>query len=534
VAEDRTLFKQFFDAMENAVSPNLDKWVRSDQFADATANWIKWQRHLHGNQSRPEPPVKPREILRVLARAMMPIADGIDARLASPATQAATNADTSDDSTDDDASQRLRGDLDRSARRLRNGIVYFADADLPPVAQTPRDVVWQDGKARLYRYRSDERRHRTPLLLVMSLVSKAYIFDLRPGASFVEVLRDSGLDVYMLDWGTPDTRESDNTLETYVDEMIPDAVDAVLRESGAPDVSILGYCMGGVLALLYAAGHLDAPIRNLAAVATPVDFHKAGPMSTMLGRGRLDVDDIIDDTGNVPPATMLQSFQMLDPLGDVSGVVGLLDRMWDDDFIVAYRTITEWAHDQIPFPGDLLRQMVRLLNRDNGIVNDSLIFGDRPVSVGDITCPMLIVQADRDHITPPESSAPLGDLVGSTDLTRMVLPAGHVGIISGRTARAKTMPAMAAWFVERSGESRVRRVTKNSNVRKVTAKKIVAKKLVAKKTTAMKVTARDIAATKAVRKAVATKKVATKKVAVKKTAAKKTAVKKTAAKTSRR
>jgi polyhydroxyalkanoate synthase subunit PhaC len=533
VADDRTLFKQLFDTFEDAVSPNLDKWVRSDQFADATANWIKWQRHLHGKRSPPEPAVKPREIMRVLAQAMMPLAQTIDAMASG---SSATASSPGDEESDASRGERFRLDIDRSLRRLRNGIVYLADAEMAPIAQTPRDVVWQEGKARLYRYRSDGRTHRTPLLLVMSLVSKAYIFDLRPGASFVEVLRDAGLDVYMLDWGTPDEREADNTLETYVDEMIPDAVDAVLHESGAHEVSILGYCMGGVLALLYAAGHLEAPIRNLAAVATPIDFHKAGPMSTMLSRGRLEVDDVIDETGNVPPEVILQSFQMLDPLGDISGVIGLMDRMWDPDFIVAYRTISEWGQDQIPFPGGLLRQMVRLLNRDNGIVNDSLMFGGRRVSVGDITCPMLIVQAERDHITPPESSAPLADLVASKDLTCMVLPAGHVGIISGRTARAKTMPAMAAWFVERSG-ARVAPKRKAVATKKVGATRkpatktaVATRKPAARKPAATKVAGKPVAP----RKQTAAKKAATKKAATKKAVTGPVAAKNVSARRARR
>ena len=51
----------------------------------------------------------------------------------------------------------------------------------------------------------------------------------------------------MLDWGVPDELDADNTLETYVDEYLPRALEAVRRESGCDEVTLAGYCLGGVL-----------------------------------------------------------------------------------------------------------------------------------------------------------------------------------------------------------------------------------------------------------------------------------------------
>ena len=67
----------------------------------------------------------------------------------------------------------------------------------------------------------------------------------------------------MLDWGVPDELDADNDLERYVDWYLPRAVDAVRRETGCDEVTLAGYCLGGVMAALYAAGHDDAPVRNL-------------------------------------------------------------------------------------------------------------------------------------------------------------------------------------------------------------------------------------------------------------------------------
>src|SRR5580693_8703778 len=95
------------------------------------------------------------------------------------------------------------------------------------VAPTPRDVLWRDGSAALYRFRrppappaADGRAPAAasvaavapalPVLVVPSMINKWYVVDLRAGASLVEALVAGGLDVYCLDWGA--ARDEDRYL----------------------------------------------------------------------------------------------------------------------------------------------------------------------------------------------------------------------------------------------------------------------------------------------------------------------------------
>jgi len=356
-----------------------------------------------------------------------------------------------DTSTGFDFVANMQREMERNILRARNGIKHFAGIDHAKTGQSPKDVVWQRDKVTLYRYRSDQRVYKPPVLLVMSLVSRSYIFDLRPGSSFVEVLLGRGLDVYMLDWGVPDRLEAGNTLETYCDEYLPRAAAAVVKDSGAKDLTVFGYCFGGVMALLYVAGHPGPPVRNLAVMATPIDFRKTGPMSKLMFEGRMEPDDIIDHTGNVPAEAMRNSFSLLKPTQDLVGYANLWQNLWNDEFVEAYQTMTKWGQDQIPFPGATMRQTVQLLNRENALLNDTMRLGGRPIHLSDISCPFLSILAENDHITPPESVGPLVDLIGSEDKGEMRLKAGHVGIMVGKNASKNTMPAMAKWLVEHSG-----------------------------------------------------------------------------------
>lgn len=351
-----------------------------------------------------------------------------------------------------DLAGRLRRDVERSVLRTRHGIKHLAGIDRAEVGRSPRDEVWQRDKTTLYRYRSDRRQYRPPVLLVMSLVSRSYILDLRPGSSYVEVLLDHGLDVFLLDWGVPDEVDAGNTLETYCDEYLPRAAQAVCDIAGSEDLTVFGYCYGGVLALLYAAGHPGPPIRNLAVMATPIDFTKMGPMAAMVRQGRLEPDDLVDDTGNVPPEAIANSFKLLKPTAGLVTYANLWQNLWDDAYMESYQTMTRWSNDHIPFPGATMRQTIEIFIRENGLLHDSVHLGGKPRRLADITCPFLAVVAEKDHIVPPESANPLIDLISSEDKTEMRLPAGHVGLIVGRNASARTMPAMAKWIVDHSGD----------------------------------------------------------------------------------
>ena len=146
--------------------------------------------------------------------------------------------------TRDDASieSRVRAEVERAILRNVKGLEYFSTGD-PAMGLTPRDPIYARGTLRLYRYRPlASEVYRVPVLLVMSLVSRAYILDLTPGQSFIEFLLRQGYDVYMIDWGVPRPEDRRLRLEDYTLDFMRDCVARVLVDSGEPDVSMIGYC----------------------------------------------------------------------------------------------------------------------------------------------------------------------------------------------------------------------------------------------------------------------------------------------------
>jgi polyhydroxyalkanoate synthase len=348
---------------------------------------------------------------------------------------------------------RVNRDVERSVRRARNGVRYVRGTHRPKLGATPRDVVWRRGKAQLWRYRGPGVRYGPPVVIVHSLVSRSYILDLRPGNSTVEYLSNAGLDVFMLDWGVPDELDADNSLESYVDGYLPRALAAVRRETGCADVTLAGYCLGGVIAALYAAGHADAAVRNLILMATPIDFDEMGAMVALLREGRLDPDDLIDETGNVPADALYSGFYMLAPTTEIAQKATLLENLWNDEFVEGFQAMAQWSRDHVPFPGAAFRQLVELLVRENVLMSGSIRLGERVVDLERARGEVLVAMAERDNVVPRATTEPALRLVGDPARRHELrLPGGHVTFGTGKSAVEHTMPRLAAWITAHSDQ----------------------------------------------------------------------------------
>ena len=108
-----------------------------------------------------------------------------------------------------------------------------------------------------------------------------------------------------------------------------------------------------------------------------------------------------------------------------------------------------WATDHVPLPGGVARQLAEWI-RTNPLINDRLFIGGDHVHLSDITLPFLHVTANRDHIIPEASSAPLIELVGSDEKDQLRLDVGHVGLLVGRTAHKGSIPTIIEFIKQRS------------------------------------------------------------------------------------
>ena len=334
-----------------------------------------------------------------------------------------------------------------TSARLRNGTRAITGLDRVDLATSPRHPIWRDGQTTLYRYESENVSQPVPVLIVMSLVTKPAIFDLLPGMSLVEVLQKKGFDVYLLDWGVPGPPEAFNTIGDYTHRFLPRAIGATINESGAEEVNLLCYCLGGTLALLAVAANPDLPVAGVLSVAPAIDFTKLGPIPNLVRQGSLEIEHVVDETGNVPPGVLARAIKLVKPTGDVSTFLSLWDSLADAQALRAHRALLGWAGDHIPFPGAAAREFVELGMRRNVLVSGRMPYRGRTVDLADIRCRVMSIYGTEDALVPPAAHSMLEDLVPKAPFSKLELPTGHVGLFFGRQAR-KATHAMVEWLSE--------------------------------------------------------------------------------------
>ncbi len=353
--------------------------------------------------------------------------------------------------------QELR---EKYQNELNQALIRFAKAsgragELPdvPVGQSPRELVWTRNKAQLYHYFPQSGKHYTiPLLLVYSIMNKPFILDLRPGSSLVEFLLKTGFEVYLVDWGLPGPEDASQKIDDYVLDLMPRLVKQVLRHSGATEISLLGYCIGGVFAICYAALHPQAPVKNLLLMAVPLDYNEMGLFQRLLDPTHFDVNAVIDGYGLVPGEMLDLGAKFLKPLQNfITTYTSFQDKILDDRAVESWLSIQKWLNDTVPFPGGAFKQFVVELYGQNKLVKGQLKLGGQAVDLSRIKISLLNIMAKKDDMVLASQSKPVLRVVGSRDKEEIIMPGGHIGLVVGRNANKNLWPALENWLKQRSG-----------------------------------------------------------------------------------
>ena len=344
----------------------------------------------------------------------------------------------------------VQSEVEKAVRRQINGWDMLTSPGKAG-GVSEKDAVLRRGTMNLDHYRPlQDEVYRTPLFFVMATTNRAYILDLLPGQSMIEFLLGCGYDIYVLDWTAPSAAEKTLRLEDYVAEFIPECIDEIARRSGEPNVTLIGYCMGGVLSLIYAALHPSGPVRNLVCLTTPFDWSKWGMFNVLSDPRFSDVDAIVDRLGKVPAELMVETINLLRPASRLVEPIRLWDNLWNDEYLRSKRAFDKWGAESLPLPGEYARQVTKELLIGNKLFEGTLEIAGRRVDIGAITAPFLQVVAEHDHIVGREATRDLVERIGSTDKQEIMVKGGHVSVAAGGNAVKRLWPALDRWLETRS------------------------------------------------------------------------------------
>ncbi len=332
------------------------------------------------------------------------------------------------------------------------------DADVQ-IGTTPKDEVLRIDKTVLYRYRPMvEKPAPVPVLLTYALVGRYTMMDLQEDRSLVRNLLRAGLDVYIVDWGHPSRADRFAGLDDYVNDYLAACVDEICRRHGIPAINLLGVCQGGVISLCYTALH-PTRIRNLITTVTPVDFH-ADRTENRIDRGFMnvwarsleptDIDRLVDQMGIVSGEFVGYLFSLMTPGRSLTKYnLDLVDAASDEAKLLNFLRMERWLADRPHQPGEFSRQWLKELYQDNKLIKDEFVLDGQTVKLRNITCPVLNIYTETDHIIPPEMSKALRGRVGSEDFTETVLKGGHIGIFVSARSLEQLSKTIVEWVSKR-------------------------------------------------------------------------------------
>lgn len=337
--------------------------------------------------------------------------------------------------------------LDAEARRRFDAFLTGVERyRRHPYRRTLADppVRWQEGTTRLLDYGAGVAHGAPALLVVPSLVNRAYVLDLAPECSLLRYLAGRGLRPFLVDWDGPGPVERAFTLTDYIARRLEAALDAAVREAGGP-VAVVGYCMGGLLGLALALRRAG-DVRGLACLATPWDFHAGQTNRARLAGALVPVlEPVLAALGELPVDLVQMLFALLDPYGVVRKFRDFA--ALDEASAQARRfvAVEDWLNDGVPLAAPVARECLAGWYGDNAPARGEWQIAGEAVRPGDLRMPSLVVLPDRDRIVPPDAAAVLAKALPGA--ARLRPAAGHVGMVVGRDAEARLWRPLAEWLL---------------------------------------------------------------------------------------
>ncbi|MDI6742462.1 MAG: class III poly(R)-hydroxyalkanoic acid synthase subunit PhaC [Smithella sp.] len=377
--------------------------------------------------------------------------------------------------------EKMAEDAEKAQQRVSKAAEVLQGKLYTELATTPYDIVYEEDRVKVKHYTRNENAENklnVPLLVVYALINRETMLDLQPDRSVVKTFLESGIDLYMVDWGYPKRKDRFLTINDHVNGYMNNIIDFIREKHNVPKVNLMGICMGGSFSVMYSALHPDK-IKNLVTTVTPSSFDTDKGLLHVWMKD-IDVDGLIKTYGNIPGDLMNLGFLLLNPARlMIDKYVGFMENMDNKDFVENFVRMERWIFDSPDVPGETFRQFVEDGYKKNLLIQSKMYLGGSRVDLKKLTMPLLNFYGEYDHLVPPEACNQLTKAVGSKDVEDICLETGHIGIYVSSKFQRMFAPKIVQWLRERDGDdvaavaekTKTRRtVKKNQPVKKKTGK----------------------------------------------------------------
>lgn len=325
--------------------------------------------------------------------------------------------------------ENLAKDFERGKGKLRIKTVdhdYFQIGK--NIASTPGKVIFQTELMQLIQYTpTTEKVDQVPLLIVPPWINKFYIFDLSDKKSFIKWALDHGKTVFIISWVNPDDKLSHKAFDSYMQEGIIAAIEAIIKQTSEPQINVAGYCIGGTLlaaTLAYLTEKKRDLVKSATFLTTLTDFTDAGDMSVFIDDKQLD---------RLSKRINKQGFLDAEALNRTYSILRANDMIWSfiiNNYMLGREPfpfdLLYWNDDSTHMPAEMMNFFLRNMYKENLLSKPGGInLGGISIDLRHIKIPVYMLSTKEDHIAPWQTCYTATQLFKGN--TRFVLAAsGHV------------------------------------------------------------------------------------------------------------
>ncbi|MBW3110815.1 alpha/beta fold hydrolase [Bacillus sp. MCCB 382] len=295
----------------------------------------------------------------------------------------------------------------------------------------PREEIWNRYNSKLWYYHSENKNGLIPVFLLYSHINKPSILDLTKEHSMIGGFLKEGYDVYLLEFGEPVIEERGIGLAEYLSLYVDPCIKETLKHSGENQLSLSGFCLGGTLAVIYAALHPQL-IKNLMLFVTPIDFNQIPDYRSWveaLKKDELDVPAFVEEMNIIPAPFVRYGMRALTSPIYLSPYFSLLNRAYDKEYTDYWLRFNQWTNDHLSLTGAMARDILTYFIKENVLMKGEFTLSGEKVDLKTIESNTYMISSQYDHLVPTPISTPLLDLISSEDKQLSEVAGGHASLI---------------------------------------------------------------------------------------------------------
>ncbi|MEV0295087.1 alpha/beta fold hydrolase [Nocardia sp. NPDC050710] len=321
---------------------------------------------------------------------------------------------------------------------------------------TPATVLWDEPHRQLRRFEGSESgtaATESAVLLVPPLAAPATCFDLRPDQSLARYLLETGRAPYVVDYGEITFGDRRMGFEDWIDDILPEAILRASSDRGGQPVDLVGWSIGGTLALLTAAAHAHLPIRSVTAVGAPLDYDKMTGIPQLRAvaklTGGIATSTAVRAAGGIPARLTRIAYRVTAWDRELTRPWFVASNIARTETLARMESIDRFIADMPGYPGRFYGQLWGRLILNNDIGRGVVRLGDRRIALADVAAHVLLVGGPTDVITPAAAvEAGIRTLTGAASVRYETAPGSHLGILTGETARDTTWTYLDEFLAE--------------------------------------------------------------------------------------